>query len=531
MSGNQQFQRLNFFAGLFTTAQDWIDEQAYHVGKAKLTNQILHRPGVAEGLTVRLHPDSEKKRMIVVEPGVALDALGNVIYVAARQEARVETGGDATQPIKVRLKLHVTHEQYFTNVQDPEYSGFTRQVENVCLIADRTPVADDEVELARIWVDAAAAEIKPSDIDNTCRRPVGAIDAVRDRQTAALAERLTHLHQDHLARQRRHNRGLHTVGVLHKIPSDDGQTSEFSVRATGGLSVTVWPGAAIDAAGNEIFLDAPLTLAVPIVEEAKCVYVAVAYQERMVAYLSNLEQHFTEQGCTAQFQVTDLAPDNKIWLALARINLSANATEIREPVDPRHPQPNEIDRCVRQFSGAVAVQPAYLDLAVQHRLVQVMLATRHHFAALSARFPTPSLEDVRYGAVHLQMTATSIDLAALFNGLNGLALVTLSTERELVDHYPALASEETLIDYKDAIAALRQTLQQDQDLDAVFAAQQSVAEAALLLSEVVFPLPVADAGDDQTVLTPDAQARVILDGSASEAGPRRKIVNYRWDIV
>ncbi|MCB0117130.1 MAG: hypothetical protein KDD84_23685, partial [Caldilineaceae bacterium] len=358
-----------------------------------------------------------------------------------------------------------------------------------------------------------------------------ALETKHDADLSAMKERFLRLREDHLARQRRHNRGLHTVGVLHKIPSADEQASEFSVRANGGMSVTVWPGAAIDAAGNEIFLDAPLTLAVQPTEQDKRVYVVVSYVDHFAAYIEDLTQPFTNQARTAQCQVTDVPPDNETWLALAQIDLAAGVSEIREPVDPVNPQPNEIDRRVRVFSGAVSVQPTYLDPPVQRHLVQTMLATRHHFAALTRRFPTPSLDDVRYGAVHLQMTATSVDRGGVFNALNGLSLIEETTESELAQRYPALIDEDATMGYKGAINELRQTLLQKQDLDTVLTAQQAVAEAALLLSEVVFPPPVAVAGADQQVTTPDAEAKVTLDGSGSEAGPGRKIVNYRWDVV
>ena len=60
-------------------------------------------------------------------------------------------------------------------------------------------------------------------------------------------------------------------------------------------------------------------------------------------------------------------------------------------------------------------------------------------------------------------------------------------------------------------------------------AQAQVAEAARDLADVVFIRPTADAGKDQTKITPTGEAIVTLDASASSAASGQKIVSYLWE--
>lgn len=57
MSMDTAFQRLNFFTGFFTTADDWNQGQEYHLEKRKLHNRGLHTAGVID-------PDPEVRRYV-----------------------------------------------------------------------------------------------------------------------------------------------------------------------------------------------------------------------------------------------------------------------------------------------------------------------------------------------------------------------------------------------------------------------------------------------------------------------------------
>ena len=74
------FYALNYHFGMLLGVEDFDTEQAYHRAKMRLHNAWLHREGVIWGLDVRL--DLERGEIRVL-PGLALDAAGHELYLAA----------------------------------------------------------------------------------------------------------------------------------------------------------------------------------------------------------------------------------------------------------------------------------------------------------------------------------------------------------------------------------------------------------------------------------------------------------------
>ena len=73
------FVRNNYFDGQFLTANDFQDEQDYHIGKQNLHNKFLHGWGVVCGLWVV--PSAEYDDRVILTPGVAIDGEGREIVV------------------------------------------------------------------------------------------------------------------------------------------------------------------------------------------------------------------------------------------------------------------------------------------------------------------------------------------------------------------------------------------------------------------------------------------------------------------
>ena len=531
MNGNGDFKRLNYFQGQFTVAEDWKDEQLYHVEKRKQHGRVLHTPGIAKGLAVTPHPD--RGLNVLVTKGVALDSCGNLVSLAQDRKVPIPAPGDSGSELYIVIEFTEKDACYFANVQDPEYSDFTRKVEDPTVEHTPSPPAGKQLELARIKLSANATEVTVADIDCSQVQYAGAVDRELHQQCAAVQERIIRLHEYHLEKQRRHNRGLHTPGVLHGIPEGRSRLIELTVVQDAGLTVQVGAGVAIDNDGNEMYLDTPskLTLAAPDAPGVTTrFYIAVRYVDPFAGYLTDLKQFFNGTYRTAHLEAITEKPLGSPWMELAHIDINQDTDAIREPADPANPRPGEIDRRGRRWSGAVGLVPAHLDAAIQERLTQLMQTTRRHYAALAVRFPTPSLEDTRYGALHVQMSAVTMDPEQLAGALNALAGVEQSCEHELGEVYgPGLPAQEEFINYQSAVSALLQALRENQKLDVVLDCQEAVAEAALTLSKVVFPLPTADAGKDQHVETLGNDADVTLDASDSKPGIGRKIVKYRWE--
>lgn len=69
--------RVRYFDGQLLSAEDFADEQAYHINKRRLLNLRLLGAGVVDGLNVSVDTPSA----VVVTPGLAIDSRGNEILV------------------------------------------------------------------------------------------------------------------------------------------------------------------------------------------------------------------------------------------------------------------------------------------------------------------------------------------------------------------------------------------------------------------------------------------------------------------
>jgi hypothetical protein len=72
----------------------WMTAHDYHRSHHQLHLLTLHGSGVASGLGLR--PTDPPSDSLIVEPGVAIDAAGNVIIVPTRQRLAIESGDRTT---------------------------------------------------------------------------------------------------------------------------------------------------------------------------------------------------------------------------------------------------------------------------------------------------------------------------------------------------------------------------------------------------------------------------------------------------
>src|SRR5215211_7415462 len=81
------FTGLRFHFGMLLGVDDFESEQAYHRGKMRLHNGWLHGEGVVWGLLVDAPlvegGGADLKGELRVRPGLALDAAGRELYLAA----------------------------------------------------------------------------------------------------------------------------------------------------------------------------------------------------------------------------------------------------------------------------------------------------------------------------------------------------------------------------------------------------------------------------------------------------------------
>lgn len=76
MASPTRLHRLNYFDGRLLTAEDFRDEQAYLLVRARRHNRHVHGWGVISGLDVRVTGN-----FVEVSPGAAIDCAGNELVV------------------------------------------------------------------------------------------------------------------------------------------------------------------------------------------------------------------------------------------------------------------------------------------------------------------------------------------------------------------------------------------------------------------------------------------------------------------
>ena len=72
--------RLKYFNGQFLKADDFNEEQTYHLTRLERHNRLLHSPGIADGLEVRADANASQ---VTVTQGTAIDGNGKQIVLAS----------------------------------------------------------------------------------------------------------------------------------------------------------------------------------------------------------------------------------------------------------------------------------------------------------------------------------------------------------------------------------------------------------------------------------------------------------------
>ena len=148
------FQRLNFFTGFQTTADDWNDLVRYDVDKHRLHNRIFHAPGIVPNVlgSIRVSARGRADMSLEVAPGYAVDAQGNDLFLPDPEITTIHaTDFKLPQTIYLVLRYVEDLSDYVSYKSNLEYKGHRRVAEKVKLEAIITePDISREVELARV---------------------------------------------------------------------------------------------------------------------------------------------------------------------------------------------------------------------------------------------------------------------------------------------------------------------------------------------------------------------------------------------
>ncbi|MDR2712534.1 MAG: hypothetical protein LBB91_05410 [Clostridiales bacterium] len=121
------YMKMKYQERQFLRAQDFQDEQDYHVQKMKDHNRLLHTRGVCEGLLVTA---SKTELCVDVSAGSAIDAIGNPIMLAEKETVDLSKSCPGATSIILTIRYgqaNAPDKEY--NPDEGGFSGCTRTLE------------------------------------------------------------------------------------------------------------------------------------------------------------------------------------------------------------------------------------------------------------------------------------------------------------------------------------------------------------------------------------------------------------------
>jgi len=132
-------KRMNYFKGEFLQAQDFKDEQQYHVDMLRRHNKNLHTWGIADGLDITFIVGEKK---ITVTKGMAIDAKGKQIVLLEDKEIDLSASTETTLYVTVSYKEIPTDPRDETGIKDN-----TRITEETDIKHEKDKPSDPSVDL------------------------------------------------------------------------------------------------------------------------------------------------------------------------------------------------------------------------------------------------------------------------------------------------------------------------------------------------------------------------------------------------
>jgi hypothetical protein len=170
-----RFKRLNFFKGLVTSEQDWIEREEYRIDKLRFHTRWVHGPGVVRGMMGSLAVMARGDLSVEVQPGVAVDGRGNQITLWDTHVKSFPVDNKADQLLYLVIRFAEQPTDFIAYKHNLAIRGHRRMME-ICEIdvVAKEPKIDDAVELCRVLVEKNAKYIrdpkdpinpKPNEID------------------------------------------------------------------------------------------------------------------------------------------------------------------------------------------------------------------------------------------------------------------------------------------------------------------------------------------------------------------------------
>jgi hypothetical protein len=165
-------KRLNYFNGQFLRAQDFTDEQTYHMDQRRRHNRSLHTWGIASGLTLSFLSGATR---LTVGQGTAIDGQGREIVLPDDTPTQDLSSLGGTTSLFVTIAYGETP----TNpVSETGATGNTRMAETPAIGVSATAPADPSITLivGRVAIDAKGiVQSTDNGTGTSVRRTAGAV--------------------------------------------------------------------------------------------------------------------------------------------------------------------------------------------------------------------------------------------------------------------------------------------------------------------------------------------------------------------
>lgn len=150
--------------GLLMNADRWRRAHEYHHKRQNIHYQSLNQPGIVCGLDVRLIPAPTEisaqyrdGRWLQVQPGIAIDLMGNPIVVPEPIDYRIASENLAEEPVTVYLVVSYVDPERLRRKEQQEIVRETFRLDERI-----SPPGELEVELCRILLSPNATQLENS---------------------------------------------------------------------------------------------------------------------------------------------------------------------------------------------------------------------------------------------------------------------------------------------------------------------------------------------------------------------------------
>lgn len=158
MTDKTSHKRLNYYTGQLLNADDFKDEQMYHVDKLRSHNRNLHTWGIARGLNV----EKIGTKNVTISLGMAIDGMGRQIVLDELREI------DLTQSTASSLYLTISYNEEQTDFREGEGDKEYTRIGEECVIEYDTNEPDElsmKIILAKLIFDREKDTLRDIDLE------------------------------------------------------------------------------------------------------------------------------------------------------------------------------------------------------------------------------------------------------------------------------------------------------------------------------------------------------------------------------